>query len=305
MWCPVVWIVLASLPVGDCYRLEALGSKKGLTKADIEAYLVQHASAEDKSQQGFHSWIDAAASRASEARSQTYAASVPDDIFLEYVAEPFVLDEPRGPLPSQVVSEVKQSIAAAEHGSHGGLTVRQAAAAVFGNLGPSLKLKFLSNSTPQIMSPEAVLQHRGASCTGLSILFVQALRSAGVPARIAGTGAWNGNEENGNHNWVEVYTNDCGSSSTVAERSANTDAWCDPWSFIEAPFDGKQDGYVKACDAWFCRKEKLGHGSNTTVFASRAIGGGSAEFPTTWTDKRRVRAEGRTKFYERVCGSCK
>ena len=30
---------------------------------------------------------------------------VPEDVFLEYAAEPFVLDEPRGELPSEVASD--------------------------------------------------------------------------------------------------------------------------------------------------------------------------------------------------------
>jgi hypothetical protein len=42
-----------------------------------------------------------------------------------------------------------------------------------------------------------------ASCTGLSILLVDACRSVGVPARIAGTPMWvNGR---GNHTWVEIW----------------------------------------------------------------------------------------------------
>jgi len=305
MWRPVVYIILASLQVGDCYRVEpteSLRSGKKLTKAEIESYLVQHAAADDKTQKDFGSWVDAAAARASEARSRSYAAGVPEDVFLEYAAEPFVLVEPRGELPSEVAASVKQSIDGAEKESKSGLTVRQAASAIFHRLGPSLKLEFIGNSTPQIMSPQAVLKHRGASCTGLSILFVQALRSAGIPARVAGTGAWNGNETEGNHNWVEVYTNDCGSSST----SAGSTAACDPWSFIEAPFDGKEDGFVKACDAWFCRANKLGKGSNTTVFATRYNGapGRDLMYPTTWTDKRTIFAESRTAFYEQACGSC-
>ena len=42
-----------------------------------------------------------------------------------------------------------------------------------------------------------------ASCTGLSILLVDACRSVGVPARIAGVAAWTGMP--GNHTWVEVW----------------------------------------------------------------------------------------------------
>lgn len=42
-----------------------------------------------------------------------------------------------------------------------------------------------------------------ASCTGLSILLVDALRSVGVPARMAGTPNWFDNR--GNHSWCEVW----------------------------------------------------------------------------------------------------
>jgi len=42
-----------------------------------------------------------------------------------------------------------------------------------------------------------------ATCTGLSILLVDAFRSIGIPARIAGTPMWT--NMRGNHNWVEVW----------------------------------------------------------------------------------------------------
>ena len=58
---------------------------------------------------------------------------------------------------------------------------------------------------------------------GVSILLADALRSAGIPARVAGTPAWNGKTENGNHNWVEVYDH----------RSLT-------WHFIEATPAGHQ-----------------------------------------------------------------
>ena len=42
-----------------------------------------------------------------------------------------------------------------------------------------------------------------ASCTGLSILLIDACRSVGVPARFAGTPLWS--DGSGNHSWVEIY----------------------------------------------------------------------------------------------------
>ncbi len=50
-----------------------------------------------------------------------------------------------------------------------------------------------------------------ASCTGLSILLVDACRACGIPARIAGIPAWKvantdgKGQHGGNHNWVEIY----------------------------------------------------------------------------------------------------
>lgn len=44
-----------------------------------------------------------------------------------------------------------------------------------------------------------------ATCTGLSIILVDACRAVGVPARVAGTALWA--NKRGNHTWVEVYDN--------------------------------------------------------------------------------------------------
>lgn len=51
-------------------------------------------------------------------------------------------------------------------------------------------------------APSESIEIGMASCSGLSILLVDALRTVGIPARIAGTPLWVSKE--GNHNWVEV-----------------------------------------------------------------------------------------------------
>ncbi|MFC7339008.1 transglutaminase domain-containing protein [Haloferula chungangensis] len=52
-------------------------------------------------------------------------------------------------------------------------------------------------------SPSESKEWGKASCTGLSIILVDACRSVGVPARIAGTALWS--NKRGNHTWVEIY----------------------------------------------------------------------------------------------------
>ncbi|MFP6632044.1 MAG: transglutaminase-like domain-containing protein, partial [Planctomycetota bacterium] len=52
-------------------------------------------------------------------------------------------------------------------------------------------------------APAETIETGLASCTGLSILLVDACRSVGVPARLAGTANWV--NKSGNHTWVEVW----------------------------------------------------------------------------------------------------
>ena len=52
-------------------------------------------------------------------------------------------------------------------------------------------------------SPYESIQAKFASCSGLSVLLIDACRSVGVPARFAGTPLWS--NKRGNHSWVEVW----------------------------------------------------------------------------------------------------
>ena len=70
-----------------------------------------------------------------------------------------------------------------------------------------------------------------ASCTGLSILLVDACRACGIPARVAGIPSWkvpntdkNGNH-GGNHNWVEVWDGEKWRFLGAAEPSALDETW--------------------------------------------------------------------------------
>ncbi|MBK8946862.1 MAG: transglutaminase domain-containing protein [Ignavibacteriae bacterium] len=44
-----------------------------------------------------------------------------------------------------------------------------------------------------------------ASCTGLSIILIDACRSVGIPARFVGVPLWK--DQSGNHSWVEIWDN--------------------------------------------------------------------------------------------------
>jgi hypothetical protein len=52
-------------------------------------------------------------------------------------------------------------------------------------------------------SPYESIEAKYASCTGLSILLVDALRAVGIPARVVAVMLWR--ESGGNHTWIEVW----------------------------------------------------------------------------------------------------
>ena len=54
-------------------------------------------------------------------------------------------------------------------------------------------------------SPSESIKAGKASCTGLSILLIDACRSVGIPARFVGTSSWYNNS--GNHSWIEIWDN--------------------------------------------------------------------------------------------------
>lgn len=55
-------------------------------------------------------------------------------------------------------------------------------------------------------SPLETIASGKATCTGLSILLVEACRACGIPARVVGTPLWTNNT--GNHTWVEIWDGD-------------------------------------------------------------------------------------------------
>ena len=70
---------------------------------------------------------------------------------------------------------------------------------------PTLNVKYSTGRKKADQSPFESMESGLASCTGLSVILVDACRSVGVPARIAGTPLWS--DKSGNHTWVEIWDN--------------------------------------------------------------------------------------------------
>jgi predicted esterase len=70
---------------------------------------------------------------------------------------------------------------------------------------PHFSVRYNTGRRRPDQSPGESIESGKATCTGLSILLVDACRSVGIPARIAGTPMWT--NMRGNHTWVEVWDN--------------------------------------------------------------------------------------------------
>jgi hypothetical protein len=79
----------------------------------------------------------------------------------------------------------------------------EAAALLNQQLFPSVKVKYSTQRRKADQSPYESIKSGLASCTGLSVLLIDACRAVGVPARFVGTPLWS--DRSGNHSWVEIF----------------------------------------------------------------------------------------------------
>ena len=110
-----------------------------------------------------------------------------------------------------------------------------------------------------------------ASCTGLSVLLVDACRAVGIPARVVGTPRWT--DDSGNHTWVET--------------------WDREWSFVGACEPSKLN------EGWFVEKaSKADESTPRNRIYATSFRKGETHFPMVWNRASQdVPAEDVTRRY--------
>jgi hypothetical protein len=129
-------------------------------------------------------------------REDPWAKSVPKEIFLNNVL-PYASinerrDDWRGDFRQRFLPLVKKA-----------KTTGEAATILNGVIFKQLGVKFSTKRAKADQSPYETIEGGMASCTGLSVLLIDACRAVGVPARMVGTPLWT--NKSGNHSWVEVW----------------------------------------------------------------------------------------------------
>jgi transglutaminase-like putative cysteine protease/predicted esterase len=141
-----------------------------------------------------------------------WAKDLSEDLFLNDVLPYATLDEPRVLARERVHALAADIVKDAT-------TAEEAAQALNREL---FKLTGVRYSTQRLRANQnsaETLDTTLASCTGLSILLVDACRSVGIPARVAGIASWT--DRNGNHTWVEIHDGQRWRFTGAAEYDAN------------------------------------------------------------------------------------
>jgi hypothetical protein len=135
--------------------------------------------------------------------------------------------------------------------------VRDAATVVGSRIAELTGVKYDTKREKACQSPAESMRQHMASCTGLSILMVDALRACGVPARLAGIPMWGSLE--GNHTWVEIHD---GTDWHLSGYGGTPDGWDKGWE-------------IERCA--YCDPEKPFHGVFATSYRKTAV-----DFPMIW-----------------------
>ncbi len=197
-----------------------------------------------------------------------WGRQIPEDIFLNDVLPYASLDEARDDWRADFLSRFRKHVT-------GCRTAREAVTRVNAVVERETRVKYNTHRRVPNQGPRESMSSGMASCTGLSILLVDALRSVALPARIAGTAMWTTKE--GNHDWVEVWLPDT-----------------KQWHFTEYNPDpaGLDHGWLLA-DAARALQGSLVHGIYATSWKSTG-----AHFPMVWApDDESVPAVDVTRRY--------
>lgn len=125
-----------------------------------------------------------------------WAKEMPEEVFFNEVLPYASLDETREDWRSYFYPKAKELV-------KGARTTTEAAQAINEGIFNLIQVHYDTGRKAPNQSPAESIRLGKATCTGLSIILVDACRSVGVPARIAGTALWT--NKRGNHTWVEIW----------------------------------------------------------------------------------------------------
>lgn len=128
-----------------------------------------------------------------------WAKKVPEDIFFNDVLPYAVFDEKRDSWRTDLLKRASEIIKDSK-------TASEAAQSLNRQLFKQVNIHYNTGRKRPNQSLMESMESGKATCTGLSIILVEACRAVGIPARAVGTPLWT--NERGNHTWVEIWDGD-------------------------------------------------------------------------------------------------
>lgn len=125
-----------------------------------------------------------------------WGKAIPEDIFLNDVLPYFNIDETREPWRKEFYEMCTVLVKDCKTPAEAGQRLNE-------TLFKHVEVRYSTQRKKANQSPSESIDQGLASCTGLSILLVDACRAVGVPARLAGIPRWP--NKRGNHTWVEIW----------------------------------------------------------------------------------------------------
>ncbi len=125
-----------------------------------------------------------------------WGARIPDAIFFNEVLPYANVNERRDDVRSDLRDRFWPAVQELESPS-------EAAAKLNHEVFQQLNVKYSTQRRRADQGPRESMETGLASCTGLSILLIDACRACGIPARFVGTPLWS--DGSGNHSWVEIW----------------------------------------------------------------------------------------------------
>jgi hypothetical protein len=178
---------------------EVIGSartKHGESGAKAARFLTDHMPARDRTTLRAD-FLMAHLDQAMRARAEfPWAKAVPEDLFLNDVLPYAVFDETRENWRAMLLEKLRPMVREAGSAS-------EAAQIINRDLFKQLNVHYHTGRKRPNQSLSESMESGRATCTGLSIILINACRTVGIPARAVGTPMWS--NERGNHTWVEIW----------------------------------------------------------------------------------------------------
>ncbi len=174
---------------------EAIGRIEGAQLEGLE-FLLNNMSADDLTSLSADFLVEHVSYAYRAWREAPWSSDIPADYFFENVLPYASINERRDAWRADFYKRFKPLVQNASSPS-------EAAAILNQKMFDMVNVRYSTERPKADQSPYESMEAGLASCTGLSVLLIDACRAVGVPARFVGVPSWS--DDSGNHSWVEIW----------------------------------------------------------------------------------------------------